>query len=237
MKTLLVAPTRREAAVIGGDVLVSGSAALARRGVTAALDERRPDAVLIAGVCGGLDPSLAPGALILARRVVSEGQPELAPDGALFEAARRALRASGLQFASSTLLTADRPLGTRREKTDAWNAHGAAGVDMETYGVVAAVQARAIPWIALRAVLDPAREALPRELLDWRGEDDERAIVRRIGRRPVAWPAYARLALQMRRALHALVRGVPAAADAIANVALITADPERQTGRHFVTVR
>ncbi len=211
MRTLVVAPTSREARMLSGDVLTARSpdAVLAR------LAQQAADVVLIAGVCGGLDPSLAPGALVLSRRVVAEGRPELAPDSALFGAARGALRAGRQPFVSSTLLSVDRPLARRAEKTDAWNTHGAGGVDMETYAVAEALEARGVPWLALRAVLDPAGATLPAAVAAWRDEQDERAIAAAALRRPSDWPAYARLALQSRTALRALARAVPGVVRAI----------------------
>ncbi len=214
MRCLVVAPTSREAHMLTGDVLASRSpdAVLAR------LAQQPADVVLVAGICGGLDPSLAPGALVLARRLVAGGRPDLAPPDVLIEAARRALRTLRRPFVSSTLLSVGRPLATRRDKTDAWNTHGAAGVDMETYTLAEALEARGVPWIALRAVLDPAGAALPAAAAGWRGQQDERAIARAALRRPADWPAYARLALQSRTALRALSGAVPAVVRAIGEI-------------------
>ncbi|MDE3096316.1 MAG: hypothetical protein KGK07_10005 [Chloroflexota bacterium] len=211
MRTLVVAPTLREARMLSGDVL----AARSPDAVLARLAQQPADVVLIAGICGGLDPSLAPGALVLSRRLVACGRPDLAPPDVLVEAARRALRTLRRPFVSSTLLSVDQPLATRRGKTDAWNTHGAAGVDMETYTLAEALAGRGVPWLALRAVLDPASAALPTAVAGWRGEQDERAIARAALRRPFDWPAYVRLALQSRTALGALARAVPAVVRAI----------------------
>lgn len=214
MRTLVVAPTPREARMLSGNVLTARTPVA----VLARLAEQPADVVLIAGVCGGLDPSLAAGALVLARRAVVDGRPDLTPDDALVAAARRALRALRQPFVSSTLLSVNQPLATRRDKTEAWNTYGAAGVDMETYALAEGLAERGAPWLALRAVLDPAGAALPAAVAGWRGEQDERAIVRSALRRPLDWPAYARLALQSRTALRALSRAVPAVVGAIGEI-------------------
>jgi adenosylhomocysteine nucleosidase len=210
---LVVAPTRREAAACG-TTIVCGSGERAAEVAGDRLRETKPELLLIAGVCGGLDPSLAPGNLILCRRLLAEGKPELVPDRGLLERVQGALRASRRQFVSSTLLSVERPVGSREEKRDLWNTYGAAGVDMESYQVAAMAAEHGVPWLVLRAVLDPAGSALPSGVLSWRDESDEREIVGRIARRPADWPAYARLAVELQRALRALRQCVPVVLEA-----------------------
>ena len=164
---------------------------------------------MIVGVCGGLDPSLAPGDLVLARRVVASDGGELIPPRLLFEGARHELSRRRLSFVSSTLLTVEGPAGDGLERTYLWNAHGAGGVDMETYTIARAAEDHGVPWLALRAVVDPAGTGLPRSLQRWSGEADS-DVVRVALRRPMEWPAYVRLAFGMRRALRALHDAMPA---------------------------
>lgn len=212
---LLVAPTPREASAAGPAAIVAGAGRSAAETVDRLIAERRPDAVVIAGVCGGLDPSLSAGDVVLSRRVVApDAEERLAPHG-LREEARRALRRRGVRFVSSSLLTLAEPVASRSAKRDLWNTYGAAGADMETYGVVEAAEVRDVPWLALRAVLDDASHGLPPSLTEWAGED-EREIARRALRRPGEWASYARLALAYRRALAALRIAVPAVLPALA---------------------
>ncbi len=75
---------------------------------------------------------------------------------------------------------------------------------METYELAHAADQRQIPWLAIRAVLDPASEALPSSLRGWRSDTDERAVMKEARRRPWEWPAFARLAWQMRTACASL---------------------------------
>jgi adenosylhomocysteine nucleosidase len=229
VSVLIVAPTAREAAACGRGALACGAGAGpgVRERVDALLQRQRPDMLIAAGVCGGLDPSLAPGSLVLGRRVVAPNQPEHLPDLAVLAPARRALRAGGVPYVLSTLLSVSRPAATRRQKTMLWNRYGAAGVDLETYAIVAAAEAHGVPWLALRAVLDPAAEGLPAAVRGWQGEADDRRILRQLALRPYTWPAYARLALQLRSALAALRRGVPLLAGA-AGVALPLSDLEAE---------
>ncbi len=220
MRTVIIAPMSREAKAIGRDVIVCAHAADIPSVLLHGPDtgEARPTAVLIAGVCGGLDPSLAPGTLILGRKIVAEGRPELTPSGGLFAAARAALRAQRTPFVSSLLLTVARPLATASEKRDAWNTYGAAGVDMESYELAQALDAAGVPWLALRSVLDPAGSVLPAPVARWTSEADDREIARAALTTPRDWPAYARLALELRSALAALRRGAPVVTAALSHV-------------------
>ncbi|HEY7801033.1 MAG TPA: hypothetical protein VIE40_00030 [Dehalococcoidia bacterium] len=220
MRTLTIAPMSREATAIGRDVIVCAHAADLPSSVLhpPVSDGAARTAVLIAGVCGGLDPSLAPGTLILGRKIVAEGRPELAPSGGLFAAARTALRGQRTPFVSSLLLTVDRPLASGDAKRDAWNTYGAAGVDMESYELAEALDAAGVPWLALRSVLDPAGSVLPAPVARWTSESDDREIARAALTTPRDWPAYARLALELRSSLRALRRGVPVVTGAVSRV-------------------
>ncbi len=227
-RILVVVAMQREAAAVGAD-LVCGAGERAGYAVDATLRAQPRDLVVIAGVCGGLDPSLAPGALVLAHRVVNERGDERAAGRALFDAARRALRRHGSKFAPSSLLTVARPVATRAQKTDLWNTHGAAGVDMETWHVIEAAASHGARWLALRAVLDPASDLLPPSLRDWNGATSDAAIARALVRRPLEWPAYVRLALQSRAALRSLRTALPIVI-AAAESAMLSRDgqPEKE---------
>lgn len=207
-RVLLVTAMQREAAGVGRGAVALGAGARAGEALRALMRDRRPEAVVIAGVCGGLDPSLAAGDLLLARRVVADDGAELLPPRVLFEEARSELMRCGVGFASSALLTLDGPAGNGRARAELWNAHGAGGVDMETYAIARAAEEHGVPWVALRAVVDPARDGLPRSLRAWNGESDA-DVVRAALRRPLEWPAYVRLAFAMRRAMRSLAAAVP----------------------------
>lgn len=221
MRVLCVAPMTREARV--ADAVACGAGARATAFVDRALATGEYDAVMLAGVCGGLDPSLMAGAVIVARRAIDASAGDgIDVDPALRDAVRARLRARSVPFVSAPLLTVDAALLDATGRRDAWNLHGAAGVDMESYGVAAAALRHGVPWIAVRVVLDPAGMELPRSLAAWRGEDDERAIAREALRHPREWPAYTRLALQSRAAMRTLTRIAPLARDAVADLPAAT---------------
>jgi adenosylhomocysteine nucleosidase len=208
MMVLAVTPTLREARALPG-ACVAGAGARCGPALARVLDEQRPSAVVLAGVAGGLDPSLAPGAVVLVREARAEGVAPVAPDPALFAEARAALRRAGIAFVSAPALTVAGPIAAPDAKRDAWNATGAAVIDMETQVMASLLAERGVPWLAVRTVLDPARDTLPRELARWQDEADNAAAVRAALRHPASWPAFMRLAIQERRALRSLRRTVP----------------------------
>jgi hypothetical protein len=197
---IVVAPTRREAQAIRHGAVAGALAADVGSLLDVASLDRAGAVLVIAGVCGGLDPSLVPGSIIVARGVSNSDGVDLVPTPRLLDAVQHVLRARHRAFVSSRLLTVDAPVASRRAKTELWNMHGAGGVDMETYRLALAAEQRQIPWIAIRAVLDPASAALPASLRAWRADTDEHAIMAEARRRPWEWPAFARLAMQMRTA-------------------------------------
>lgn len=210
MRRLLVVATRREARAtgIGEDVLlVSGSGPGAGEAVRARITAGAPPAIIIAGVCGALDPSLRPGTLVLGRVVQREGYPELRPDRQLFDDVRAMLRQRKVRFVSSALLTVPAAIGSRASKMGLWNTYGAGGVDMESYWVAEAAEKAGAPWMVIRCVLDTAAESLPPSLRTWSGEGDEREILTRAATHPFEWPAFARLAVEWRAARRPLRRG------------------------------
>ena len=220
MKTLIVTPTTREASALGdrAHAFVCGTGQGARDSLAARLRTNPPKLVVLAGYCGGLDPSLGPGSVILGRQVAKAGRPTLEPDRFLVEDVRNALRNGGLAFVFAKLLGVDAPVATLDEKRDLWNEHGAAGVDMETYQAVSACVEARIKWLAVRVVIDGAGQSLPSSLREWAQDGDERAIGRRSARHPSEWPGYVRLGMTYPRARAALkqatVRTVRAAAGA-----------------------
>jgi nucleoside phosphorylase len=211
MRVLFVFPSEREAGAVRlrRAPLICDSGPLAGEVMAAEFQESRPDLVLLAGVCGGLDPSLRPGSIILGRQAMAPGEEIVDPDRLLLEEMRGELRASGVPFVYSRLLSVARPVATREQKRDLWNEFGAGGVDMETYWVAKACRAARVNWVAVRAVLDPAQHALPRSLARWEQPGDERAALGSALLRPQEWPAYGRLAVQYRAALTALRRALP----------------------------
>jgi adenosylhomocysteine nucleosidase len=121
--------------------------------------------VVSAGVCGGLDPELAVGDLILPESVVG-------PDGTLANVTpsehRRALEAAerlGLPARTGRLASAREVVGTPEAKGALRARTEALAVDMESAAILRQAQAAGRPALVIRAVSDGAGETLPGELI------------------------------------------------------------------------
>jgi adenosylhomocysteine nucleosidase len=124
-----------------------------------AISEEEPRLVVSCGFCGALDARLEVGDLVLAASVRGAGESAVeAPPAALLAAARRAL--SGLRFFEGEVLCTTSVAATPSEKR-ALGAGGALAVDMETHALALAASKAGIPWLSVRAVLDPLGAALP----------------------------------------------------------------------------
>ncbi len=159
------------------------------------------------GICGGLDPELRPGDLVLADTVLTgDGarHPASAEQRAVLEA-----RLSGLslRIAAGSLLGQDRPLRNAADKAARFAATGALAVDMESHGVARAAQAAGLPFLVVRAVADPAARGLPRAALKAIGPDGRIQLFSALAAmylRPWESPALVRLAYETRLAFDTL---------------------------------
>jgi len=136
----------------------AGSPARAHARAQGWAGDGRVKALLSFGLCGGLDPALTPGMIVIAHEIVL-------PEGGAFLfdkgwAEAVAARVPGARIAP--ILGVKTPAITPDEKRALFVRHGAAAVDMESRGVAEAAREAKIPFVALRAVADPAGRALPR---------------------------------------------------------------------------
>jgi hypothetical protein len=200
---LVVVGLRREARIIDGRARVAiGTAALEM-----ALDGA--ERVLSFGLCGGLDPALAVGDLVIGEGVTGpEGR--IAGDREWTEHLAAALPgAARCDIAGSAVM-----VGGAAEKAALRRATGAGAVDMESRQVALAAQARGLPFAILRAVSDPAGRTLPRAALaGFRadGEPDVLAVLAALAARPRDLPPLLRTARDAGRGYRAL-KGAFAAA-------------------------
>lgn len=171
----VVAALAAEARVFGPATRMSGGAAvladgtlLAVSGIGAAAAARACTLLIDAGatalvswgMAGALDPSLSAGAVCLPSEII-------AADGSCFLTAaywREPLAlnvARQRPVAHGRLLTSAQAIDTVAKKLAAFRDTGAAAVDMESCAVAEVAAARSLPFIAVRAIVDEARDALP----------------------------------------------------------------------------
>lgn len=158
------------------------------------------------GIAGGLDPRLKPGTLVLACAVV-------APDGARYECDERWRRRVAdevrglIPFAEGLVAGRDTPLLGADAKAQIYIETGAAAVDMESHGVARAAHEAKIPFLAVRAIADPARRSVPDYALrgvDDRGRTRAVPVLAAALVRPWTWAALMNLARDHAAAMAAL---------------------------------
>ena len=175
------------------------------------LDHYRPAFCLHAGYCGGADPQDQPGDLLIASAVVdARGGTREAADASRVAAAEEVARAAGLRARSAAVVTVEALVEQPHEKAFVGTQHEAAGIDMESAAFVAACRERGVPWLVVRAVLDPLDAALPDmgDAVTEEGATDGLALAEHLLRRPKdLWelPRLQYYANQARQAIAAFV--------------------------------
>jgi len=128
-------------------------------------------ALLSWGVAGGLDPGLACGTVVLPHEVVRGSDALQASPPRRFatcptwrERLAAALQAHA-RLASGALLSSDAPVAAAGLKARLFEETRAVAVDMESAAVAAVAADHGLPFVALRVILDTARDSLPESIL------------------------------------------------------------------------
>jgi len=151
----------------------------------ALLSELPIGGLIVAGVAGGLCPSLGSGSVIVARRVLQDGETTPAPDSRWVSA----VHGCG-NVVLGTILSSSSILCTRDAKAQAYARLGErepAVVDLETAALARVAAAHGVPYIAVRAVCDTVDENLPLDFNRYRddsGKLDRFRVARVVASRP-----------------------------------------------------
>ena len=207
---LIVCGLKREAAILEGPgrTTVCGDAPTLRAKLAEAAS-LRPSLVVSWGLCGGLDPRLRPGDLILGAEVVS-GEGALATDEAVTASLAERLIGAGAHVGVERFAGSDAPIVTAAAKADLRRATEASAVDMESLIAGRYAFEQRVPFAILRAISDPAERDLPPLVLkavDSNGGIDALAVVRRLIRSPGQFAGLRAAAADSRAAFQALKRG------------------------------
>jgi hopanoid-associated phosphorylase len=141
-------------------ILVSGMGCEAAREAARRLLQAGVGALVSWGLAGGLDPALEAGVVLLPTEVIDAR-------GARFATARRWREALSTRLethapvATGTLLTSLAPLESVDAKSAAFRGTGASAVDMESSAVAEVATLHGVPFIAVRAIIDTACDAVP----------------------------------------------------------------------------
>lgn len=123
------------------------------------------------GVAGALDPALKPGALVVADAVLLPGGGRIEADARWRKRLLAQLARGGLAGLPGTLVGSDRPLLLKTDKGNLFRDTGALVVDMESHAVAQVAAEFGLPFLALRAVADPATRAVPLWVMELVAED------------------------------------------------------------------
>jgi adenosylhomocysteine nucleosidase len=135
-----------------GPALAGGGASAGAGAAAERLLAEGATALVSFGLCGGLAPTLRPGALLVPHYVLADSATFITDAG---------LAAALGGWSAEVLLAVAAPVATAEAKRVLFAQTGAVGIDVES-GAVARVAARhGIPFAVLRAVCDPADMDLP----------------------------------------------------------------------------
>jgi adenosylhomocysteine nucleosidase len=216
---MIIAATglRSEAAIIaraGVTVLSCGGngAVLAAR-LEAAIAAQRPAGLISIGICGGLEPLLPVGALVIGTAV----------NGMATDRDWAARLATALPHARvASVAGVDTAAFDSTAKAALFAATGAAIIDMESQVVARIAATHGLPFAILRAVSDAAADSLPhaaRVPLRPDGSVQMGQVLAAVAARPWQIPALIRLAGNADKALKALAAAVDAMCEGLAGSA------------------
>lgn len=168
-------------------------------------------AVISFGIAGGLDPSLAPGDVVIGAGVTAAGQ-RWPCDRAIVEAHGRLLARLGTRVTVADIVGVEEAVLNPAEKSALHAQTGAVAVDMESQVAAAFAAERGLPFGIVRIVCDPAARALPAlaaNALKPNGEPDILALLAALAIRPAGLGALVVLARDSGRAFRTLGRARP----------------------------
>lgn len=144
------------------------------------------------GVCGGLDPELGAGQIVLPTSVESGLGLRYGVDLTWHQRLREAAEAADLTVEEGPLLGSEKPLRTLQDKRRPFEEKGLRVVDMESHGVARIAADAGVPFVAVRVVADHAQRGVPGltdGLIDESGEPRRGRAALRLMAQPWQIPA------------------------------------------------
>ncbi len=158
--TGLLTEARMPRATKGVRVICRGMGPKRAREAAEELVHAGVDGLVSFGYAAGLAAEAHPGLIVVPARIVTDGGGEIATD--LLWRERLLGRLAGhLECADAPLAAVKQPLMTYLDKAAAWARLQAIAADMESAAVAAVARRARLPFIAIRAVVDPADFPLP----------------------------------------------------------------------------
>lgn len=129
------------------------------------------------GCAAALNPDLKMGDLVLADSLISQNGDEISVHPIWHQHAKNVL---GSQIAAykGALIASDNIISTAQAKADLFAKTGAIALDMESDAIAKVAQHYALPFLAIRAIADPASMDLPAAVENSLNENGEVAVTR-----------------------------------------------------------
>jgi adenosylhomocysteine nucleosidase len=186
----------------GALLQISGIGAKRAHLAARTLLEKGATSLLSWGSAGGLIPGLSPGSLVLPKKIIAVDGSVYPVDATWRESLCAQLKEEidlheGLLAESTAVVT--RP----EEKVTLFQQTGAIAVDMESAAVAAEAQGAGVPFMAIRAVADPADITLPQSALtslDEFGKLRPLRLLKALAKNPVELSALIQLGRNFRAA-------------------------------------
>ncbi|MBI4124402.1 MAG: hypothetical protein HY466_00530 [Deltaproteobacteria bacterium] len=148
----------REAALLTAGI----GAEKVQKSLNRVLSFYRPSFLLLVGYCGGASPVAGNGTLVLAERVVEAAtENRWLTDKKMLASAEKICEAGKISHQTGGLAAVNRVICHPHEKADIGATHCAIALDMESAAVARFAGEHEIPFLAVKAVLDPVEERLP----------------------------------------------------------------------------
>jgi len=182
-----------------------------RSTISSLLANHRPELIIHTGYCGGAEPTLAPGDIVLADRVVdSRDGAVIECDEAIVARASKLLKDRSMRARVGSLVTVDEVASSPHDKAFLATQHGSIGIDMESSEFAIAAGQAGIPFLVARAVLDPLDYEVPDlcDAMDENGSTDGIALAEHLVKKPadvLKLPRLQYMAAQARGAIHAFI--------------------------------
>ncbi|MEW5976040.1 MAG: hypothetical protein AB1898_09580 [Acidobacteriota bacterium] len=167
-------------------------------------ETRRPDAVLIIGVCGSLTPAIPEGEVIVYSACLStqNDKSQLPTTQPLAKRVSTLLNARGIVSRPAVGITSRRVATNQQQKLELAKS-GAQVVDMESYEIIAEATQAGLPVLVIRTVSDALDRKMPdfNLALDEQGDLNSFKALRVCIGSPILW---AQVSLSSRRAVRRL---------------------------------
>lgn len=158
-----------------------------KEAVERCLADYRPAICLHVGYCGGADPKLSVGDVVIASHIIDAATGKrFEIDANIVSKAEKILKIPDVHVVTGGIVTVDKAVCDPHEKAFIGTEYEAIGIDMESSAVIGVCESYGTPLLVARAVLDPMDICLPdmKDSLEKDGSINGMALAEHMIRRP-----------------------------------------------------